>query len=106
MKDLHPGDHVIHQAQPIPGGIYKHSGFQQYVVLKMPLIAKIPDDAKWTDAAVLPLGINTAASGLFQQGTLALEMPSSERGRGETLLIWGASSSVGSCGVQLAAAAG
>lgn len=30
----------------------------------------------------------------------------SQHGKGETLIIWGASSSVGSCGVQLAAAAG
>lgn len=72
----------------------------------MPLIAKIPTDTKWTDATVLPLGINTAASCLFPKTALALAMPPSQRGNGETLLVWGASSSVGSCGVQLAAAAG
>ncbi|MCJ1455229.1 hypothetical protein MMC28_005583 [Mycoblastus sanguinarius] len=106
IKDFQAGDRVIGQARPLPGGVYKYSGFQQYVVLKMPLIAKIPNDAKWTDAAVLPLGINTSASCLFQAETLGLEMPPSQGGRGKTLLIWGASSSVGSCGVQLAAAAG
>lgn len=106
ITDFHPGDRVIGQAKPLPGGIYKYSGFQQYVVLKMPEIAKIPDDAKWTDATVLPLGINTAASCLFQETTLALQMPPSQRPRGETLIIWGASSSVGSCGVQLATQAG
>lgn len=106
IADFRVGDRVIGQAQPYPGGIYKYSGFQHYVVLKLPLIAKIPDDTTWANAAVLPLGINTAASCLFQNGTLALEMPPSKREKGETLLIWGASSSVGSCGVQLAAAAG
>ncbi len=106
ITDFQPGDRVIGQAKPLPGGIYKYSGFQQYVVLKMPEIAKIPDDANWTDATVLPLGINTAASCLFQQTTLALQMPPSQRPRGETLIIWGASSSVGSCGVQLATQAG
>lgn len=106
IKDFQPGDRVIGQAKPLPGGIYKYSGFQQYVVLKIPFIAKIPNDAKWTDATVLPLGINTSASCLFPKSALALEMPPSQRGEGETLLVWGASSSVGSCGVQLVAAAG
>lgn len=106
IQDFQPGDRVLGQARPLPGGIYKYSGFQQYVVLKMPSVAKIPNNAKWTDAAVLPLGINTAASCLFQKDCLALEMPPSQRGNGETLLIWGASGSLGSCGVQLAAQAG
>ena len=109
IKDFQPGDRVIGQAKPVPGGINKYAAFQQYVVLKMPLIAKIPPEAEWTDAATLPLGINTAASCLFQDGTLALEMPlvsGQVSSRGQTIVIWGASSSVGSCGVQLAAAAG
>lgn len=38
--------------------------------------------------------------------TLGLELPRSQAGQGKTLLIWGASSSIGSCGVQLGAAAG
>lgn len=106
ITDFKPGDRVIGQAQPLPGGIYKHSGFQQYVVLRMPLIAKVPDSTSWTEGVVLPLGVNTAASCLFQEGTLGLEMPPGQGSKGKTLLIWGASSSVGSCGVQLAAAAG
>ena len=101
IQDFQPGDRVIGQAKPLPGGIYKYSGFQQYVVLKMPLIAKIPPNATYTDATVLPLGINTAASCLFHHDTLALEMPPNQRpSKHETLLIWGASSSVGSCGVR------
>lgn len=106
IQDFQPGDRVIGQTNPVSGGIYKYSGFQQYVVLKMPLIAKIPPTATWTDATVLPLGINTAASCLFHHDTLALEMPPSRSPKHEILLIWGASSSVGSCGVQLAAQAG
>ncbi|KAM0799792.1 chaperonin 10-like protein [Usnea florida] len=112
IKDFQPGDRVIGLAQPRPGGIYKYAGFQQYVVLKMPAIAKIPLTLAWTDAVVLPLGINTAASCLFQPVTLALDMPtptshpSTNNHNNEILLIWGASSSVGSCGVQLATAAG
>lgn len=72
----------------------------------MPLIAKIPDNASFTDATVLPLGINTASMCLFDESTLALDMPPSQDDKEKTVLIWGASSSIGSCGVQLATAAG
>ncbi|MCJ1341139.1 hypothetical protein MMC09_006435 [Bachmanniomyces sp. S44760] len=106
ITDFKIGDRVIGQAQPFPGGIYKYAAFQEYVVLKSPEIAKIPDQISWTDAAVLPLGLNTAASCLFQEATLALEMPPCKKKEDEVLLIWGASSSVGSCGVQLATRAG
>lgn len=106
ITDFKPGDRVMGATQPLPGGIFKHSGFQEYVLLRYPLIAKIPNEANFTDASVLPLAINTSSSCLFHESTLALQMPPSHAGKEETLLIWGASSSIGSCGVQLAAAAG
>lgn len=106
IKDFKKGDRVLGTTKPLQGGIYKYSGFQQYVLLQMPLIAKVPDNVSFTDATVLPLGIQTAASCLFHDSTLALEMPPSQSGVGKTLIVWGASSSVGSGGVQLAAAAG
>ena len=74
ITDFQPGDRVIGQAKPLPGGIYKYSGFQYHVVLNMPEIAKISADAKWTDAT----GINTAASCFFQETTLALQIPPSQ----------------------------
>lgn len=106
IMEFQVGDRVVGQGQPKAGGINKYATFQQYVVIKMPLVAKIPDSISWTDAAVLPLGMNTASSCLFREDILALDMPPSQGGKGKTLLIWGASGSVGSCGVQLAAAAG
>jgi len=99
-----PGDRVVGAASPLED--YKYAAFQDYVVLRMPLLAKIPDDVKFSDAAVLPLGVNTAASCLFQPDMLGLELPPGNAGHGKTLLVWGASSSVGACGVQLAVAAG
>lgn len=39
IADSKVGDRVMGQAAPVPGGISKHSGFQQYVVLQMPCIA-------------------------------------------------------------------
>jgi len=73
----------------------------------------------FAEAAVLPLAINTAAAGLFQKDFLALPLPQppsmssasapsppSATGAGATLLVWGGSSSVGACAIQLARASG
>ncbi|KAB8228933.1 zinc-binding alcohol dehydrogenase family protein [Aspergillus alliaceus] len=90
-------------------GKYCYSACQQYVVLNLPFIAKIPKEVAYEDAAVLPLGINTAASSLFAEETLGLDVPSvdgTKPPRGKMLLVWGASSSVGACGVQMATQAG
>ncbi|KAK7992244.1 GroES-like protein [Apiospora saccharicola] len=54
-----------------------------------------------------PLGIATAAAALYQKDYLGLVLPSlSPEPRGETLLIWAGSSSVGSNAIQLAVASG
>jgi NADPH:quinone reductase-like Zn-dependent oxidoreductase len=66
----------------------------------------IPDATKFEDAAVLPLGIPTAACGLFQNDFLAMNAPSAPpTPTGQTLLVWGGSTSFGSKAIQLAAAA-
>lgn len=71
------------------------------------IAAPIPDTMAATSAAVLPLGIGTAACGLYQSDQLGLRPPSANpTQRGETLLVWGASSSVGCNAVQLATASG
>ncbi|KIX92674.1 uncharacterized protein Z520_11526 [Fonsecaea multimorphosa CBS 102226] len=89
--------------------VYAYSSFQKYVVLLFPFVAKIPDTMTYEDAVVLPLGVNTASSCLFPEVMLGLDMPPAKGGaekKGKTLIVWGASSSVGSCGVQLAVQAG
>ncbi|MCJ1397346.1 hypothetical protein MMC11_000538 [Xylographa trunciseda] len=105
------GDRVIGAATCMQrkDGAYCYSAFQEYVVLKSPTIAKIPKEVAYEDAVVLPLGINTAASCLFADMTLGLKAPSMDGTKaslGKTLLVWGASSSVGSCAVQMATHAG
>ncbi len=84
------------------------SGFQSYVVLAEHMVAKIPDYISYERACVLPLGLNTAAAALFDSAHLNLSLPSPIKRKpvGETLLIWGASSSVGLNAVQLAVSAG
>jgi NADPH:quinone reductase-like Zn-dependent oxidoreductase len=81
--------------------------FQQYTVVLERMTAPIPDTLPFEDAAVLPLAVSTAACGLFQTDQLGLRHPSANpEPTGETLLVWGGSTSVGSNAIQLAVAAG
>ncbi|EXJ66654.1 uncharacterized protein A1O5_10325 [Cladophialophora psammophila CBS 110553] len=89
--------------------VYAYSSFQTYVVLLSPFVAKIPEAMTYEDAVVLPLGMTTASSCLFPEVMLGLDMPPAKdkpEKKNKTIIVWGASSSVGSCGVQLAAQAG
>jgi NADPH:quinone reductase-like Zn-dependent oxidoreductase len=81
--------------------------FQEHTVVLAQMAAPIPDTMPYESAAVLPLGLSTAACGLFQQDQLALRYPSAApQPTGQTLLVWGGSTSVGSNAIQLAVAAG
>lgn len=81
--------------------------FQDYVVLMADMVSSIPDHISFEDACVIPLGLSTAAAGLFEESQLNLQLPSlSSKPTGETLLIWGGSTSVGCNAIQLALAAG
>ncbi|HEX7688329.1 MAG TPA: zinc-binding alcohol dehydrogenase family protein [Burkholderiaceae bacterium] len=82
--------------------------FQHYVLLREDATTAIPEAMSFERAAVLPLAIATAASGLFLADQLGLERPrhpASGR-RDGTVIVWGGSTSVGSCAIQLARAAG
>lgn len=71
------------------------------------MAAPIPDAMPFEDAAVLPLGLSTAACGLFQHDFLAMNAPSAAPAQtSKTLLVWGGSTSVGSNAIQLAVSAG
>lgn len=81
--------------------------FQHYTVVLERLASPIPDTMPFEDAAVLPLSVSTASCGLFQKDQLGLRLPSvNAEPTGETVLVWGGSTSVGSNAIQLAAAAG
>jgi NADPH:quinone reductase-like Zn-dependent oxidoreductase len=81
--------------------------FQLYTAVREGLTSPIPDTVRFEDAAVLPLGLATAACALFQSRLLALDPPrANPTPSGKTLLVWGAASSVGSNAVQLGVAAG
>ena len=81
--------------------------FQDHTVLLAHMACPIPPTMSFEEAAVLPLGLSTAACGLFEKSLLALQHPSaSPKPSGTTLLIWGGSTSVGANAIQLAVAAG
>ena len=81
--------------------------FQRYTVLVEHLVSPIPDGLSFEQAAVLPLTLATAATGLFQSDHLGLPLPSlAPPERDETVIVWGGSTSVGSNAIQLARAAG
>jgi NADPH:quinone reductase-like Zn-dependent oxidoreductase len=81
--------------------------FQHYVVLMSHMVSPIPHSLSFEQAAVLPLQLSTAATGLFQWDGLRLAFPTANPPeRRETVLIWGGSTGVGSNAIQLARNAG
>lgn len=91
----------------MPGGAT--GAFQKYVVVQKEAVAELPYKIPSSVGVVLPLGISTAAAGLYQKDFLGLPLPSAEdkpKPLERTVLVWGGSSSVGSCAIQLAVASG
>jgi len=85
----------------------EEGAFQHYTAVLERMAAPIPDALSYDSAAVLPLAVSTASCALFQQDQLALQLPSAgARRTGQTVLVWGGSTSVGSNAIQLARAAG
>jgi NADPH:quinone reductase-like Zn-dependent oxidoreductase len=85
----------------------RQGAFQHYPIVSEDMASPIPDSMSYEEASVLPLGISTAACGLYQEDNLALQQPSAlAKPIGKTVLVWGGSTSVGSCAIQLAVASG
>lgn len=109
ISRLHPGDRVLGMAAGVERSRNRaaEGAFQKYTVLMQNLVSPIPDELSFEQAAVLPLTLSTAATGLFQQDHLALPLPATDPpDRKETVLVWGGSTSVGSNGIQLARCSG
>jgi NADPH:quinone reductase-like Zn-dependent oxidoreductase len=85
----------------------EEGAFQLHTIVLEYMAAPIPSTLSYECASVLPLGLSTAACGLFQKDQLGLQYPTIKaKPIGETLLVWGGSTSVGSNAIQLAVAAG
>ncbi|KAK6330443.1 hypothetical protein TWF696_003335 [Orbilia brochopaga] len=102
------GDRVLALAEG--DGSREHeanAAFQLFFSAKVNRIAKIPNHTSYAEAAVFPLGMATAASALFQKDTHALPLPQVPPvPQTKTILVWGGSSSVGACAIQLLVGAG
>ncbi|MGW6792688.1 zinc-binding alcohol dehydrogenase family protein [Streptomyces chartreusis] len=106
---LRPGDRVLGHAVGVERSRNRaaEGAFQQYVVLMQHMVSPLPEALPFEQAAVLPLTLSTAATGLFQKDHLALALPTADAAdRSETVLVWGGSTSVGSNAIQLAGHAG
>ncbi|KAH6724507.1 oxidoreductase [Leptodontidium sp. MPI-SDFR-AT-0119] len=114
-----PGDRVVGLAYGMEKSRNRasESAFQEYTVLNTHMVCHIPETMRFEDAAVMPLALSTAATGLFQDDQLGLKYPSLEpkptstatpkpTANGKTVIIWGGSTSVGCNAIQLAVAAG
>ncbi|KAI4728086.1 zinc-binding dehydrogenase [Aureobasidium sp. EXF-10728] len=111
VNTLKVGDRVLGLAVSFDKRSNKASegAFQEYTVLRTNLATKIPDWMSFESASVLPLGLATAACGLFLEDFLGLQLPTApkpQKSTGETVIIWGGSTSVGCNAIQLAVAAG
>ena len=108
-----PGDRVC--AFPIDLGSgdeeYKsqRGAFQSYCVANAALSAIVPGNVSFAEAAVFPSCLSTAACALFVKDAMALGLPPAS-GRaepnGQVVVVWGGSSVVGNCAIQMASLAG
>jgi len=107
VSDFSKGQRVLAHVIGLVTGKAEEGGFQNFTLADTIGVCPMPDNMSFEEASVLPLAISTAAQGLFAKEYLALPKPSHDvEELGKTLLVWGASSSVGAAAVQLAAAAG
>ncbi|KAK5082979.1 hypothetical protein LTR05_006861 [Lithohypha guttulata] len=93
-----------------------HGMFQRYVVIDGRHACKIPDRLSFDEACVSPLAMATAAGALFEKESMDLNWPrlagTSEFGEqqkthaNDVVVVWGGSSSVGCCAIQMLKAAG
>ncbi|RDW85958.1 zinc-binding alcohol dehydrogenase-containing protein cipB [Coleophoma crateriformis] len=103
------GDRVLGYAAGFLEQDNTRAAFQDYPILHEALASPIPNTMAYEEAVVLPLALLAAAWALFQKSFLGLAYPSVQDNKGtsgETVLIWGGSTSVGCNAIQLAVAAG
>ncbi|TBU37854.1 GroES-like protein [Dichomitus squalens] len=100
------GDKVL-----FPGGfLLERATFQQYNIVPELNIAKIPDNLSIDQAASVPLGLATVATGIWahhpEANSVDFPAPWEEGGKtkfiGQAALIYGGSASVGQYAIQLA----
>jgi len=87
----------------------QRGAFQSYCVSNAALTAHIPENVSFAEAAVFPSCLSTAAYSLFMKDAMALKLPpvsGKAEHNGQVVVVWGGSSVVGSCAIQMATLAG
>ena len=110
IKNFKVGDRVasLHGAYSAGKQDNSKGAFQLFAKTDKSSVAKIPDYISYAEASVLPLCFSVAASAMFGSTTLGLKpLPHiNPKPTEKIVLIWGGSSSVGACAIQLAIGAG
>lgn len=86
-----------------------HGAFQLFCTANAELAARVPGNVGFGEAVVFPSCLSTAAWALFTKETMALDLPpveGSAASNGKVVIVWGGSSVVGSCAIQMAHLAG
>lgn len=102
VKHFQKGDRVTGFADGLLSKDPQNGAFQQYSVVKQCALAKIPDFMTFEEGSILPMSVATAAVGIF----LSMGIPRPPAKHQGGFLVWGASSSVGTAAVQIAASLG
>ncbi|KAL0059591.1 hypothetical protein AAF712_013642 [Marasmius tenuissimus] len=94
------GDRVVFQ------GFFTndHAGFQQFTKVPAEIVAKIPDSISYSQAASVPVGLATAALGLYWTGGGAGLNPNLDKSvqfSGQPAVVVGGASSVGQYAIQM-----
>ncbi|KAJ5816259.1 Polyketide synthase enoylreductase [Penicillium robsamsonii] len=114
VSNIKVGDRVLAHALSMDPAVNKSSegAFQHYTVIRDHMATVIPDWLSYEEDCVVPLGLSTAATALFQSEFLCLNRPGTSLRTApnsppeEAVLVWGGSTSVGCNAIQLAALAG
>ena len=100
VTKFQPGDRVSGFSAMLVTGQPDEGAFQAYTVVNEHVVARLPQGMSFEEGATLPMAVGTAGSGTF--GNLKVPRTKSSGG----FLVWGASGSVGSAVVQIAASMG
>ena len=106
-----PGDRVCAFPVDLSPDDYtsQRGAFQSYCVSNAALAALVPENVSFAEAAVFPSCLSTAAYALFMKDAMALSLPpvsGKAEPNGQVVVVWGGSSVVGSCAIQMATLAG
>lgn len=102
---LKPGDRVLAMTEAFTKlAKLPYGGFQEKILVHTSKVTPIPDSVAFADAAIVPIGLWTTWLAMQVIGIQPETKYTSSDKKG--FLVWGASSSIGSAGIQVARSMG